>query len=126
MKLYIPQLGDRLRLIADWTFDLYNDSRNSSLMHLNNDMRPLDWYLALTAEPVTIPAGAVLKIDRIYIRKGNEDYSSVSFFWEGMKVPPGMYPGRYSRQGDLEKYPGRPVRFWAKLDDVNKIEFDQV
>lgn len=126
MKLYIPQLGDRLQLIADWEFGLYNEVRNLSLMHLNNDQRLVHWSANSTSVPMIVPAGSILKVDRIYIRKGLDEFSSMTFFWEGMKVPAGMYPGRYSRNGDLEKYAARPIRFWAKLEDVNKIEFDHV
>jgi hypothetical protein len=52
----------------------------------------------------TLPAGTVLKVDRIYIRKGKgmSDYSSVTF---------------YATIGK-KKY-----RFWSKLADVNNIKF---
>ena len=75
MKLYVPEIGDRLRLIKDWTFNLYNERRNSSLRtHFGLETT---WSRNDYAE-VTIPAGTVLKVDRIYIRKGMEGYSSIS------------------------------------------------
>lgn len=54
----------------------------------------------------TLPAGTVLTIDRIYIRKGASDFDSISFFLDGAKLP--------GRKGIHSR-----VRFWVKLDDVN-------
>lgn len=51
----------------------------------------------------SLPKGTVLTIDRIYIRKGAGEYSSLSFW--------ALIPGDKKR-----------FRFWAKLDDVNRIE----
>jgi hypothetical protein len=134
MKLYIPEIGSSIRLIADWTFDLYNESRNSTLMEFTDDPREESWRDKNPPLPCTIPAGSVLKIDRIYIRKGKGEYSSITFLWTGMRTDPrkkkrfavaiGLTP---PVRTDYEvKIPARPVRFWAKLDDVNKIEFDPV
>ena len=52
-----------------------------------------------------LPVGTVLTIDRIYIRKGANDYSSLSFW--------ALLPGDKKR-----------FRFWAKLHDVNEIICD--
>lgn len=46
------------------------------------------------------PAGTILEVDRIYIRKGAADFSSVTFKIRGKKV----------------------IRFWVKLEDVNRID----
>lgn len=51
---------------------------------------------------VTLPTGTNLKVDRVYIRKGAKDFSSITFF---MVLP--------------EK---KSVRFWAKIPDVNTME----
>lgn len=58
---------------------------------------------------ITIPAGSVLAIDRIFIRKGLDDWSSLTFYLK-------HHPDR-----QFKKKP----RFWAKLHDCNKIEFVQ-
>lgn len=136
MKLYIPEIGDVIRLIDDWTFDLYNESRNETLMMKMHDPRAVSgsWdknnYGAI---PCTIPAGAELKIDRIYIRKGKGDYSSITFLWKGERIPGYTKPRQINSWADgrllssqtiIEKYPASPIRFWAKLEDVNKIEFE--
>jgi len=62
---------------------------------------------------MSIPQGSLLVIDRIYIR-GNtakfREFDSVSF--------------RLLEWGDQEKTI-KKIRFWAKLEDVNQIEWDQ-
>lgn len=106
MKLYIPALGDHLKLTAPWTFALYGEYRNESLFkHLG---LPFSWgYRDLQKTKVTLPAGTELGIDRIYIRRGNKEFDSITFNLLGVK-------GK-----------GR-VRFWAKLGDVNTIEFESL
>jgi hypothetical protein len=166
MKLYIPEISDELRLTADWTFGLYNEDRNSTVMEIVSDTRKISYSFRDISEyfsiPCTIPAGEILKVDRIYIRKGKGEYSSVSFLWKGKRTKPRIedrevtsweedptLPGHRSLWpiGPLpwpgsapavlqqrvkktyivqDKYPARPARFWAKLEDVNNIEFEKV
>lgn len=133
MKLYIPEIGDELRLIENWTFDLYNEDRNSTIMEFMGDPREVVW-IKQTAIPTTVVAGSILKVDRIYIRKGAGDYSSITFFWKGMRTNPKMverwktlYHGtHHSDSKEMVKQPARAVRFWAKLADVNNIVFEPV
>ena len=66
------------------------------------DYKDGSWTWKLTY-PVTMEASTSLKIDRIYIRKGGAEYSSLTFW-----VKSGPYKG---------------ARFWAKLSDVNTICF---
>ena len=124
MKLYIPENGDSFKLTADWTFDLYNEDRNYSLMEKLGDTRRTigSWHESYGAAPATIPAGAILKVDRVYIRKGSKDYSSITFLWKGEALPAKIET--YS-DGSTGKVPRIPVRFWAKLADVNNIEFEK-
>jgi len=112
MKLYVPEIGDRLRLTKDWTFTLHYEHRNSSLLeHFGKSFQ----YRSGTTNQdivVTLPKDTVLKVDRIYIRKGLEEWSSISFYAEGIGTGSGAF--------------GRPksARFWAKLSDCNNIEFE--
>jgi hypothetical protein len=160
MKLYVPEIGDHVRLTDDWTFTLYNEHRNTSLWNhfeceiapevihqraakdaLRNELKKLEnkmypgnvyWrrnsghpvdpadearhtelYDLLRREEhttVLIPSGSVLSVDRIFIRKGMDDWSSLTFY---LKECPGI---------SLKKKP----RFWAKLADCNNIMFDTV
>jgi len=123
VKLYIPEIGDQLRLTADWTFGLYNEHRNETLMEKISDTRKSSaWGNDYAPIPCTIPSGAVLKVDRIYIRKGISEYSSVSFLWVGERTEPKVEHWNAT----TIKTPRKPVRFWAKLVDVNNIEFEKV
>lgn len=104
MKLYIPEIGDQFVLSSDWNFTLYCEYRNESLMKKNG--WEFKWgNTAGDKKPLVMPKGTALKVDRIYIRKGNSDYSSLTFF-----IGSGDWKG---------------CRFWAKLSDVNNIEFDE-
>jgi len=153
MKMYIPELGDRIVLTKDWSFQLFNEHRNSGLINLLGVKFKGDYYVyngkqyfhasktengcyifgvesedgdfkkwnrcdvingrvpgvtfvKETGIEVSLKAGQVLTVDRIYVRKGASDFSSITFNYIG--APKGS---------------GR-VRFWAKLADVNTIEFD--
>lgn len=104
-NLFIPPLGTELELAEDWTFDLYGESRNWDFferMGLDYPDHDVNW------EPrcieTTLPAGSILKIDRIYIRKGQKDFDSVTFFLT------------FCRGKKVTK-----ARFWVKLEDANKI-----
>jgi hypothetical protein len=109
MNLFIPSIGQSIRLTADWKFTLYNEYRNDSLFKMLGLGEINKWgtFCNDASKDITFPKDTVLTIDRIYIRKGNSEYNSVTF--------------------NLNRHPQKPkgrVRFWAKLDDVNKIEFD--
>lgn len=107
MKLYIPALGDHLKLTAPWTFSLYAEYRNESLFsHLGLPFAR-GYGRNLPKTHVTLSTGTELGIDRIYIRRGNKEFDSITFNLLGVK-------GK-----------GR-VRFWAKLSDVNTIEFESL
>ena len=108
MKLYVPELGDQIKLTSDWSFKLISEHRNTTL---------IDYFFgesywkknALHGDKLldaTLPKDTILTIDRVYIRKGATDYSSITF-----------------RTDLLNK---KSIRFFAKLDDCNKIEFEHV
>ena len=102
VPLFIPPLGTKIELAEPWTFKLYSEYRNDGLFEF--------WALAIPnryANPPnfverTIDMGTILTIDRIYIRKGAKGFDSVSFFMKGPNMK-------------------KSVRFWAKLEDVNRI-----
>lgn len=103
----IPSLGTEIILAEPWTFDLYDENRNRTLiksLDLDKELK-CDWYSdSRKKKSVTIPRGSKLSISRIYIRNGQKDYDSVTFY--------------------LKKYRGNSKikgRFWAKLHDVNKM-----
>ena len=153
MKLYIPEIGDNIKLIKKWNFNLYDEFRNMDFAislglaeiivvpfyitsgtngqiidqtpSTRKEKRFIDnrnWIMIpkFVEQAVTNPflsshgychyyqlislaKNTILKIDRIYIRKNNREYSSVSFIIQN---------GCHNKK-----------RFWAKLEDVNLIEF---
>lgn len=133
MKFYVPEIGDQIRLLADWDFDLFNEYRNESALEFFKDRRKTtgEWDSHFGAVRQVIPAGEILKIDRIYVRKGKKDFSSITFLWKGMTSGGGMEEvisygtGKPVGTGMFVKIPRSPVRFWAKLVDVNNIEFEK-
>jgi hypothetical protein len=112
MKLYVPEIGDKLKLTNDWTFDLHWEHRNTGLIKhfFGEDFK---WGRDNVApRPVTLLAGTVITVDRIYIRQGASEYSSISFYAAIGETGKGSF--------------GKPKspRFWATLKDCNKIEFE--
>lgn len=115
MKLFIPTVGTVLRLTENWQLYLYAEYRNAALFSIfvnpeinrNNFYRYYP-YNCNSAVPILLPKGSVLTIDRIYIRKNLKSFDSVSFRLkcEDLKI--------------------KNKRFWAKLDDVNKIECEVI
>ena len=137
MRFNIPDVGFKMTLTSDWTFDLIREYRNTSLWDLlvnavdeEAAVKAYDermWEFNAKVEEaieqgitviqieevkmpfvsVTLPVGTELSVDRIYIRKGASDYSSVTF--NVLSIPNVKKKGR--------------VRFFARLDDVNNLEY---
>lgn len=143
-QLMIPALGATLALQEPWTFGLYRERKNETLIQALSitSPRPRDGMFnthgwpetysidaANTGEmtladgstrfvrygerimPVTLPAGTVLVVDRIYVRKGSKDFDFDSVTFRIKECPAGDLMSR------RPKY--RAIRFWAKLEDVN-------
>jgi hypothetical protein len=135
-KLFIPTIGTIMTLAKDWAFDLYYEDRNEAMM-ARVGQKYTGWNREKNGKIVTraiLPKGSELKIDRIYIRKGKDmkDYDSVTFFLVGEKETLDRFDYSYVKTSDHQvetiKTPrkvNRPVRFWAKLDDVNNIAIEE-
>jgi len=111
MQLFIPDIGTLVKLEQDWTFTLYDEYRNQSLFEKLNKKRE--------NQIVELPKGLVLKIDRIYVRKGLSQYSSITF-----RIPK---PKNKKEKEDMPlngDFNG--VLFWVKLHEVNGTEFSIV
>jgi hypothetical protein len=70
---------------------------------------------------ITIPAGTTLAVDRIYIRKGASDFSSITFY--AKQLGEVTIPGSRWSWGNPKAKKIKAQRFWAKLADCNNIEF---
>lgn len=127
MRLYVPTNGDQLRITSDWTFSLYDESRNRGLhqfLDIKEEYRHVSWSSSKYERyperlRVVLPAGCVLKVDRIYIRKFNaqacsvdKDFDSITF---QLLLHPLVTPSK--KQKVL-------ARFWVKLRDANTMEFE--
>ncbi len=115
---------------------------------------PADPIEAGAAIRAKLPAGTTLIVDRIYIRKGADDFSSITFRAKGLRTEPKVRKAqRWVHRFEtvpaseflvdptikctgpkkiIEEYveydlkiPAKPVRFWVKLNDANNIEFNQ-
>ena len=114
-QMYIPPLKSQITLAQDWSFTVYPEERNKSLYAAyNKKLEPV-----IGSYPIrynipsfiaTLPADTVLTIDRIFIRKGAEDFDSITFIIESSPNP--------------DFRPKKKVRFWVKLDDANNILFN--
>lgn len=119
MRLFIPPIGAVITLEKDWTFILHQESRNVGLANALNlgkikhytgrgwDNKPYEFDSREWKDTeVTLPARTHLKISRIYIRNGVQDYNSVTF-WADNK----------------ELFGKKKPRFWVKLPEANNIHF---
>lgn len=123
MNFYVPTIGDKIYLSNAWTFKLYAEYRNFSLMEVLGDNLP-------GAEPVptagsysrkarlagyaTLPAGTCLRVDRIFIRGKARAYDSITFY---IANSPNKKLANKKNGGTS----GRLIRFWVKLEDANRI-----
>lgn len=103
--MLVAPLGTVLRLTKDWTFTLKHEHRNAAL-HKAFKTPPRDWGSKEPDPVVTLPAGSVLKLDRIYVRKGVSDYDSLTFYLKA------------AHKGDMYG------RFFVSLTDCNNMEYE--
>lgn len=148
IRFYVPQLGDQIRLVKDWTFKLHVESRNEKLFKFlkgseetvetitytqnswnNGVATPHPYsYQSRTRHPrmVTLREGCLLKVDRIYIRQGQEGFDSITFYL--MEIPESMKDevNMSSKKAPFEKKaaPKTLARFWVKVNDANNIYFE--
>jgi hypothetical protein len=144
MKLNIPEIGTKIKLKEDWKFNLFSEDRNEALVLAATlgvderdqlqrgktltpflisrgwqDAKPTDYWRSFFKE-VTLPKGSILTVDRIYIRKGAANYSSVSFHLNRKSV---VVSNEFTKKIAGGK---GSCRFWAKLECVNKIIYEEI
>lgn len=109
-------------LAEDWTFHLHDEYRNEKFwMAVHGTLKTSETtytdqkglsarpWRSSRSEPIltTLPKGSVIEVDRLYLKKNNGDFDSVTF--RLVSGPLG------------KKVKGR---FWAKLAEVNTIVID--
>lgn len=113
MKLFIPTIGNILKLTDDWEFDVFNEYRNEKLIDRFFRVPETGRYARGRVNvlgAIVFPEGTVLRVERIYIRGTNRDYDSITF--------------RVKSFPDDPKPKG--LRFWVKLHDANQMECEVV
>jgi len=121
VKLFIPAVGYRIKLTEDWTFTVFYESRNVTLLEkvvtgfdkktgCRDCLIDGDYNKGLKSVTASLPKSTLLEVDRVYVRTMNKsaiedknDYDSITFKVIGTQ---GM------------------VRFWVKLADANTIEYE--
>lgn len=144
MQIRQLDIGDRIQLLQDWTFEFLPEDRNATLAvwaGMEDEFQRIqrmshtslyafngnNWTWIGPYLTATIPAGSILKVDRVYIRKNAADYSSITFLLENQRAEFGPTERwRYKGQDQYEKVtvnkPKRTVRFYAHLRFVNAID----
>ena len=119
MQLFIPPLNTKLQLLEDWNFALYKEHRNYYVWEALTGT--LYRYDDIESPPpiVTLLKDTIIRIDRIYIRKGQTGYDSVTFTVVDTPNP----ALKLKKQGGT--FEGTR-RFWVKLEDANQIQADIV
>lgn len=91
------------------TIQKYYDKYFNYTYNRNN---PRQGYIWPKGDPycymMTYPKDSIIIVDRYYIKKGNADFSSVTFRTEKLNLP---------------KFKKKP-RFWVKLNDANTINYE--
>lgn len=113
-KMYIPKIGEKIRLIHNWKFNLYWERRNEKFWTGLGLSLPDPPWMRDYSTKIVIPRDTVLTISRIYIRQGGERFNSLTFFLD-----------KKSCEDRIISAIKGSIRFWAKLEDVNNIEFEE-
>lgn len=142
---FMPTIGAQFRLEADLETRLFAEHRNSSLFKAlglieeRTFTRPFHtgthtWTTEVMKvdpatlpfpdepwrgggnHPVQLPAGTVLQVDRIYLRKGSEDFDSLTFLLVD-SPDERLKPWKKIKTGASASFKGA-VRFWLKLRDI--------
>lgn len=116
-QVYVPDIGSIIECADHWTFVLYNESRNDGVAEITGYKKSgsyTSWQdYGKPYGVVTLPAGTKLRVDRVYIRQGLSEYSSLTF------VVQETSDERFYVTGPKGKKKLKKARFWAKLADIN-------
>lgn len=117
--LRIPHVGQELLVLKDWSFRLFNESRNLNLrdklgLPLPTASLPNAWWENRNHFwNVICPKGTILIVARIYLKQRGKTPSSMNYG--------GSYDSLTFRVRTPADTKWKSARFWAKLDDVNTM-----
>ena len=144
---FIPELGTKLRLFADWTFTVHNEHRNHDLLRADGKMKLVPTYMQAFGHngPIgprvqsgvqeqstlnkkssyqrTLPKGTEVVVDRIFIRKGKSDFSSITLVITHTTDARLLACVGHKTTNKPRK---TVARFWVKLEDFNDAFFEVV
>lgn len=122
MKAFIPELGTKLKLEKDWSPNIFLEYRNSDIFLADGKKGPAAWNEEVDSYIRTFPADSEFVVDRIYVRNGNKEFSSVTLMvtktTDLILTKKGTRQAPFKSKG--EKHYGR---FWVKLADFNTADF---
>lgn len=142
MKLMMPTVGSKLKLLEPWTFCLFHERRNDSLgirLGLNPNTFGYGKFVfddkhvqrsVYAVSNVTLPAGTTLKVERIYIKRGSSDYDSLTFTVQSCPIQlnevecTSLFKISNPDSGRTNR--NSKPRFWVKLYDANSIQFEEI
>lgn len=104
-KIHIPQVGDEFKIIKNWSCKVFNEYRNAKVF----EALSIDTAESNTHIEITLPLGTVIRIERVYVRAPASSYDSVTLRIISSPIK------------SLAK-----ARFWVKLSEINKLEFEEV
>ena len=128
MKMYIPEIGTELLTTAPWEFELTKEYRQK----LWDQIVPSDFGAGCTkcenyrkceehsSAMITLPADSRLVVDRIYIRKGIKQFSSITLRLTECSDAEAFVTGKVP----FTKAGSKSTRFWVSLADFNNLEAD--
>ncbi len=107
MKLYIPKVGDKIKLTKSLSVTIKAEYRNNVFIKSYMDKYPEAQLDGDNNLPILIPAGVNLVFSRIYIRQGeSSSYDSITFTTDGKS---GFIRGR----------------FFIPIENANHIEYEK-
>ncbi len=119
----IPTIGTDVTLTDDWKLLIEPEYRNESALALffGEDVKPRTYggNREAKARRVALPSGTVLRVDRIYIRKGAGDFDSVTFsLIDSPRKEWAPKSAGGTRKGKC--------RFWVALPQINGLPCSMV
>jgi hypothetical protein len=125
----IPTIGSVITLLEDWAFELHPERRNHAFWKMNVGTpvpsvpfiktfnakgKHSGWRDKTEDAAITycLPKGTQLKVDRLYIRQNAKLFDSITFR---------VLKSTGVKLGAMKFGTHAGGRFWAKLEDVNKI-----